>query len=319
MDNKELIRRLALLKANPKLAETIPQGEVLKMLSDVVASFNVLKAAIEAGKIKGEKGDSFKLTPDVDYPSLTRYDAKIEREIALVQSNYQNVIKTLEKRVSALKNGADGKDAEITDAIKQEIAELTLSLIELPDFDAIVTSEITKNGEAIRNALELLSGDDRYKVEIADVEGLTEALKQLAQIRGDGRGGIGKSQVYNFIRQAVEDGTIPAGGAGGGHTIEDEGTPLIQRNTLNFTGDGVTVTDAGGKTVVNIPAGGGGGVTVTDPTGAIDGSNVTFTSAIVAKWIDTDTGHYYEGFGYARSGSTYTMDLAPNFYIKLIS
>lgn len=48
------------------------------------------------------------------------------------------------------------------------------------------------------------------------------------------------------------------GGTGGGHVIEDEGTPLTQRTNLNFTGDGVTAADAGGKTVVTIS----GGITV---------------------------------------------------------
>lgn len=43
-----------------------------------------------------------------------------------------------------------------------------------------------------------------------------------------------------------------------GHIIEDEGTPITQRNNLNFVGAGVTVADVGGKTVVNIPGGGVG-------------------------------------------------------------
>lgn len=38
-------------------------------------------------------------------------------------------------------------------------------------------------------------------------------------------------------------------------TVEDEGTPLTQRSTVNFVGAGVTATDAGGKTVVTIPGG----------------------------------------------------------------
>ncbi len=43
-----------------------------------------------------------------------------------------------------------------------------------------------------------------------------------------------------------------------GHVIEDEGTPLTQRNTLNFVGGGVTVTDDSGaeKTLVTIPGSG---------------------------------------------------------------
>lgn len=45
-------------------------------------------------------------------------------------------------------------------------------------------------------------------------------------------------------------------GGGGGHVIEDEGTPLTQRTKLNFVGAGVTVTDDSGDdaTVVTIPS-----------------------------------------------------------------
>ena len=64
---------------------------------------------------------------------------------------------------------------------------------------------------------------------------------------------------------------------------------------------------------------GGGSVTVATPTGTVDGSNTIFTSSVVALWIDTDTGRYYPNKGYTRSGTTYTMDLAPNDYIYLIS
>ena len=49
----------------------------------------------------------------------------------------------------------------------------------------------------------------------------------------------------------------PTNASGGGHVIEDEGTPLTQRSNLNFTGAGVTVSDSGGKTVVSIPGGSG--------------------------------------------------------------
>lgn len=49
------------------------------------------------------------------------------------------------------------------------------------------------------------------------------------------------------------------GGTGGGHTIQDEGTPLAQRANLNFVGAGVTVTDGGAgpdSTIVTIPSAG---------------------------------------------------------------
>lgn len=87
----------------------------------------------------------------------------------------------------------------------------------------------------------------------------------------------------------------PCDCSGGGHTIEDEGTPLTQRDTLNFTGAGVTVTDAGGKTVVTIPGGAGAsdwgdiGGTLSDQTDlqtALDGKvdkNASITGATKTK------------------------------------
>lgn len=54
--------------------------------------------------------------------------------------------------------------------------------------------------------------------------------------------------------------TAFAGGGGGGYSlVEDEGTPLTARTTMNFVGAGVTAADSGGKTVVTIPGGGAGG------------------------------------------------------------
>jgi hypothetical protein len=41
-------------------------------------------------------------------------------------------------------------------------------------------------------------------------------------------------------------------------TVEDEGTPLTQRSTLNFVGSGVSAADSGGVTTVTISGGGGG-------------------------------------------------------------
>jgi uncharacterized membrane protein len=57
------------------------------------------------------------------------------------------------------------------------------------------------------------------------------------------------------------DGTITVGGY---DTVEDEGTPLTQRTTLDFQGSGVTAADSGGVTVVTIPGGSGGYDTVED-------------------------------------------------------
>ena len=53
-------------------------------------------------------------------------------------------------------------------------------------------------------------------------------------------------------------------------TIEDEGSVLTQRTNVNFTGAGVSVTDAGGKTVVTINGGATGGTVKTIQLGISD-------------------------------------------------
>jgi len=49
-----------------------------------------------------------------------------------------------------------------------------------------------------------------------------------------------------FFRDSAGTETDLVSGSGGGHVIEDEGTPLTQRAALNFIGTGVTVTDNAG-------------------------------------------------------------------------
>lgn len=61
-------------------------------------------------------------------------------------------------------------------------------------------------------------------------------------------------------------------------TVQDEGSGLTQRSTINFTGAGVTASDDGSKTNVNIPGGGGG--TTSDPLGMIMQHQVSNVSAL---------------------------------------
>ena len=47
--------------------------------------------------------------------------------------------------------------------------------------------------------------------------------------------------------------TEASGGSGGYTTIQEEGSSLPQRNTMDFVGAGVTATDNGSKTIVTVP------------------------------------------------------------------
>ncbi len=61
------------------------------------------------------------------------------------------------------------------------------------------------------------------------------------------------------ITEADLDSNVTSKLNAGGHTIQDEGSPLTDRPTLDFVGAGVTATDdsENTKTVVTIPGGGG--------------------------------------------------------------
>lgn len=63
--------------------------------------------------------------------------------------------------------------------------------------------------------------------------------------------------------RALELVDLPVG-ASGYDTIEDEGVSLPQRNIINFVGAGVTASDVGGKTEVNIPGGSSAGTSFFD-------------------------------------------------------
>jgi len=81
------------------------------------------------------------------------------------------------------------------------------------------------------------------------------------------------------------DGSGLTGVSGAAHTIEDEGTPLTARTSLNFAGAGVSAADSGGKTVVTI-SGGGGGVTDGDTLS----TGFTFPNAGL-HLLDTNASH----------------------------
>lgn len=199
------------------------------------------------------------------------------------------------------RHGIDGKDAVTPQIDYKKVVAETVKQIPKIDIDEQVkeiTDKVSQNTNESLQRLKSVATKSYAMSELADT--------QLA-ITGQ-----------TMVKQADGSWAPATGGSGSAHTIEDEGTPLTQRSTLNFVGAGVTVTDVGAKTTVTIP-GGGGGITVTSP--AINGTNV-YVDAVLAKWIDTDTGHYYDGFGYVRTGAgpyTYTFDLTPNLYVRLVS
>ena len=62
--------------------------------------------------------------------------------------------------------------------------------------------------------------------------------------------------------------------------------------------------------------GGTGGVSFETPSGAVNGSNVTFTVTQTPLFIVADNQTYFQNFGFTLSGLTITMDAAPYNFIR---
>lgn len=201
--------------------------EMADLVVLVLSQVKVIEQAIKEGRLDGK-------TPikDVDYISkdsaikmLTKAvnDALSNEEdkfISRVEGKFDSKVYQSEKKRDDVVAGAidrintklsEVKDGVVTEAEIRRAANLALGMIELPDFSELIKDSL--DGETVRDVLSRLTGDKRYKVEISDVNGLAQAIAQVSQIRGQG-GTIGKQQVYNFIRQAIADGTISGSGMG---------------------------------------------------------------------------------------------------------
>lgn len=207
MDNSSLLRRLALLKANPKLAESLPQSDILAFVSELLGAFNSLKTAIERNKLRGEKGDkgepgknARELIAGVDYLTKQQSDALLER----LEDSYNRLSLDLEARLSALKDGKDGKDAVVTPEMLQAVSQMAVDLIALPDFEALFATVVQTNPAIVRDGLELLPDGEKLSQDaIADLPQTLRRIEDTARRSQSGAGGIGTGQVNKIFDQRI--------------------------------------------------------------------------------------------------------------------
>jgi len=195
-------------------AVDVSPNELADLVILVLKQVAVIEKAIKEGRLDGyspkEGKDYLGKTEALTMLTNAVNDAVRDFDGKMAEKGSQLEIQVLK----ALENIRSGDDGIVTEAEIQRAAEMAYSLIELPDFAAMIPEAITADISAVRDGLELLIGDNRLQLEITDVKGLEESLQQLAQVRaGTGGGGIGKNQVYNFIREAIADGTISVGGS----------------------------------------------------------------------------------------------------------
>lgn len=160
---------------------------------------------------------------------------------------------------------------EAAEALLQAAAALVAANAAAALANALAATEVGGDGVDIEPLPAPLS-DGNIALSLTDTgvaPGTYGDATNVAQITVDAKGRI----------TGVTDVPISGGGGSSGVDVQDEGTPILTpAATLNFTGAGVTVTDAGGGVAeVNIPGGGGGG---SGPWEII--STVTISSAVNA-------------------------------------
>ncbi len=211
----------------------------------------------------------------------------------------------------------------LTDADKREIArQIDVPTVEkiIQTIETIKTEVLKETPEEIRNKLETLKDEER--LDASAIKGLGKRLSKFGDDLLNRAIGILDQRTSFLINKVsnLSDRINNLSTTGGGHTIQDEGTPLTQRTNLNFKGAGVTVTDdlANNATIVTVSTSAGAGYQ--QPTsGAIDGSNTVFAfatapNAIVVDGVSlqkvaADTTVNWTGT------TTITLSVAPNFDI----
>lgn len=131
-------------------------------------------------------------------------------------------------------------------------------------------------------------------------------------------------QEIRNLRVDPVTGRLKVTGTGGGHTIQDEGTPLTTRTNLNFVGAGVTVTDGGAgpdSTIVTI-SGASVVFVYNEVIGTGDDTTVAFILANtpVAGTVCVCAGGLRQTLttDYSVSGTTVTFVNAPPTGLKII-
>jgi len=233
-----------------------------------IKEFNDIKEAFEkkAERIISKLNDDNALNIDGLKQKLS---GSLSDQMEKMNKEYQGKMYEMETKILNLKDGKDADEVAILNSLKSQIKIPTIE--ELKD-------DLPRMGAEIRDALELLQGDERLNIDA--IKGLQELLDQLKN-RASVVGGGGNRYLDNLAN------VNPTGKA--------NGSVLRWDSTLD-------------RWVPGVISGGGG---VETPTGTINGVNKTFTVTTTPLFITYNGQTMYENSGYTLSSLTITMTDAP--------
>lgn len=268
---------------------------------DFIAAFEEVVRVVlnvESKIVAGNKAERDALLVETDrLKKLTKSDfesyksdalAKIGSALASLHAEAQKKLEDMQATVDLLENGKDADEERM-------LSELMAAIPTLDD----IMKQLPAAGTAIRDALELLQGDDR--LDVTAIRGLDKVLADAqksgkkVEVRGGGTRGF-----FIYIG-GVKKGIV---------------------NSLNFVGgSGVSLSysKVNGLDTLTINAS-GSGISVETPPETVDASTTVFTVSAQPQWIVSDGTTIYEGAGYSYSSGTgkVTLDLAPSSFIRAI-
>lgn len=245
---EELVKLIIPLIPEPVKGDSPTEEELLNLIQPLIPE-----------PIKGDDGDDYILT---------------EQDKIEIASNI--TVPVVEKIIEKTEVIKEVTKKETPKQLKEKIEKLGInydSLSNAPDFNQIIS--VAKQSSKTVSLQELdnvdLSGvtitDGKYVLGSGGggsqtLANTSDATSHTVTLSASG-GSIKLIEGSNITLTTAGTGldgevTIAATGGGGGHTIQDEGTPLTQRTNLNFVGAGVTVTDGGAgpdSTIVTISGG----------------------------------------------------------------
>lgn len=228
MDKLEKLKQLLILTQN----DTITPKQVQEFLTLVL---NVVKKAKD----------------NIDSVSQETKDT-LNKALIYLEKEHNKLLETVSKETTSL-------DTKLTKKLEKSISDMRVMCDEM----MMAKPMDGKDGENGLNGVDGKDGKDGSPDTgteiVAKINGLNlndENLidaKHIKNLKGKvvqyaGTNGTSEARVRQIIAETPS--------TGGGHTIQDEGTPLTQRTNLNFVGAGVTTTDDAGNdaTVVTIPS-----------------------------------------------------------------
>lgn len=219
MNENELLKKIAIAKAKPETLTDISPRDLADLVLVVLQYAKEINKQIVEGKIKGDKGadgaDAYNPIPDVDYLSLPTAKAELQK---FKEELTSKVLSDAQNALSKLRNGEDGKDAQVTKEHLEMAAKMACDLIDLPDF----RKYITEQPEAIRDSLELLQGEER--LDASAIKNLPDFVKKQTETFVGTVSGI--KEIVAGTNITVDNSNlgypvISASGGGGGGALDD--------------------------------------------------------------------------------------------------